>query len=278
MATMSAPRQARVLTAWISAEDSRRIGGSPDDQVRRQAAREALCRRAAVDQSGLLADWPAALAEHEAALRASEGAKWLFAGGWELKLITDLRRVIAAQPLVFVDQMDKPFDVVPSDLASIARIALPLSAPDSEVPVRFDEATQTWTVSSPSPNLRITGNWGGQVEPGVLGFGFLMRVLPSFLSVVEYRGRYILRDGYHRAYRFLSAGISTVPVFVRRFADDQAVFSAGMLPQAVFCGERPPTLQDYHDDAVAETVWHAPTDTSIVVSAAPTSLVFGRVA
>jgi hypothetical protein len=276
---MSEPRAARALVAWLSAQEGRRLGGGAADRDRRQAARDALLSRpVAVDQAGLVVSLPPAFGEHAAAVRASEGAKSMFANGWEIELITDLRRVIAAQPTVFLDGPENGVEPVSPDPASIARIALPLSAPASQVPVRFDEPSQTWHITSPSPNLRITGNFGGEVEPGVLGFGFLVRVLPSFVSVAEYRGRYILRDGYHRAYRFLSQGVRAVPAFVRRFGDDESLFRAGMLPEAVYCGERPPTLQDYLDDAVASDVSFAPRETTIVVSAAPTSLVFGQLA
>ncbi|HUA47956.1 MAG TPA: hypothetical protein VMA77_22150 [Solirubrobacteraceae bacterium] len=277
-ASVSPSRPARALVAWLSTQEGRRLGGGAADPDRRRAARDTrLQRPAVVDQSGLLGRWPSALEEHALALQASEGAKSMFAGGWEIGLITDLRRVIAAQPTVFVAPED-PVEPVPHDAAEIARIALPLSAPAAQVPVDFDEERQTWNITSPSPNLRITGNFGGEVEPGVLGFGFLVRVLPSFISLAEYRGRYILRDGYHRAYRFLSHGVLAVPAFIRRFADDESPFRSGMLPEEVYCGERPPTLQDYLDDAVAEDVWISPRGTTIAVSAGPTSLVFGRLA
>ena len=186
--------------------------------------------------------------------------------------------MIAAQPTVFVDGPEDSLGSCAHELSELARIALPLTAPAAQVPVRFDEERQTWNISSPSPNLRITGNFGGEVEPGVLGFGFLVKVLPSFVSVAEYRGRYILRDGYHRGYSFLRAGAVSVPAFVRRFDEDESPFRAGMLPEAVYCGERPPTLADYHDDVVAGDVSFAPSETTIVVSAAPTSLAFGRIA
>jgi hypothetical protein len=276
---MSTSRQARALLAWLSAQDGQRLGGPAADPARRSAARDSLADRpAAVDQSGVVAPWPSTLAEHAAALRASEDAEPMFANGWEIGLVTDLRRVIAAQPTVFVDEPSDFVAPAVHDLAALARIALPLTAPAAQVPVRFDEDSQTWNITSPSPNLRITGNFGGELEPGVLGFGFLVRVLPSFVSVAEYRGRYILRDGYHRAYAFLRAGAVNVPAFIRRFGDDESPFRSGMLPEEVYCGDRPPTLQDYHDDAVAADVSFTPNDTTIVVSATPTSLAFGRIA
>src|SRR3984885_3027954 len=205
-------RRARALVAWLSADDGQRLGGPAADPAQRSAGRDSLADRpAVVDQSGVVSALPSTLAEHAAALRGSEGAKPMVANGWEIGLITDLRRVIAAQPAVFVDEPSDFVAPVVHALAALGRIALPLTAPAAQVPVRFDEDSQTWNISSPSPNLRITGNFGGELEPGVLGFGFLVRVLPSFVSVAEYRGRYILRDGYHRAYAFLRAGAVSVP-------------------------------------------------------------------
>jgi hypothetical protein len=46
-------------------------------------------------------------------------------------------------------------------------------------------------------------------------FGFAVALNPSYMQVVHYRGRYFLRDGYHRAYGLLSRGITVVPAFVR---------------------------------------------------------------
>lgn len=272
-------RRARALVAWLSAQDGERLGGAVADPARLRTARQALADRpAGVEQSGLIAPWPTALEDHVAALRAGEGAKPMFANGWEIGLITDLRRVIAAQPTVFVDGPEESLGSSAHDLSELARIALPLTAPAAQVPVRFDEECQTWNITSPSPNLRITGNFGGEVEPGVLGFGFLVKVLPSFVSVAEYRGRYILRDGYHRTYELLRAGVLSVPAFVRSFAENESPFRSGMLAEDVYCGERPPTLADYHDDAVAGDACFTPSETTIVVSAAPTSLAFGRIA
>jgi hypothetical protein len=271
-------RRSRALLAWMASEQLARLRGRAADPDAARRAREALRRRPAdLDQSGLIEPWPAALSAHERALRATEGAKPMFDNGWELAVIADLRRVVAAQPTVFVDDIPgQEGDVVPGDLVSIARLTLPLAPPSAELPARFDEDSQTWNISSSSPNLRITGTFAGEVKPDVLGFGFLLSILPSFVSVAELRRRYVLRDGYHRAYQLLAAGVATIPAFVRRFGDDESLFRNGMLPEDVYCGERPPTLADYHDDNVAGDVAYAPTDTIIRVQAAPAHLAFGR--
>ncbi len=248
-------RRARALVAWLSREEAMRLRGRAGDRMREERGREALRARAVdVDQSGLMQAWPAALETHAAELRASEGAGAMFADGWELALVSDLRRVVAAQPTVFVDSgQDPAIDVGSGDLSDIAHLTLPLAEPAAEVAARFDQDAQAWIISSRNPNLRISGRFGGDVQPNVLGFGFLVQVLPSFMSVAEICGRYVLCDGYHRALRLLEAGVVTAPVFVRRFGEiDGSLFRAGMLSTDVYCGERPPTLADYHDDTVAE--------------------------
>jgi hypothetical protein len=252
-------------------------GGAGDSDAARRA-REALKRRpAGLDQSGLIEAWPAELSAHAGALQASDGAKPMFERGWDLAVIADLRRVVAAQPTVFVDEIvGYDAEVAPDDLAAIAQLTLPLSPPSAQLPAHFDEDEQTWNISSPSPNLRITGTFAGEVKPDVVGFGFLLEILTSFVSVAEFRGRWVLRDGYHRTYRLLAAGVRRVPAFVRRFGDDESLFHSGMLPEDVYCGERPPTLADYHDDTVAGDVAYAPSETTIRVQAAPPGLAFGR--
>ncbi len=271
-------RLSRALLAWLAPEQVARLRGEAGDPNVARRAREALTRRpAGLDQSGLIEAWPADLIGHGDALRAAEAARPMFERGWELAVIGDLRRVVAAQPTVFTDEIvGYDAGVAADDLEAIARLTLPLSPPSAQLPAHFDEDEQTWNISSPSPNLRITGTFAGEVKPDVVGFGFLLEILTSFVSVAEVRGRWVLRDGYHRTYRLLAAGVVRVPAFVRRFGDDEPLFRNGMLPEEVYCGERPPTLADYHDDTVAGDVAYAPGETTIRVQAGPPGLAFGR--
>ena len=249
-----------------------------DDDAPLPEPASALGDRRAPDQSALLGPVPAALADHVAALRSSEGAQRMFAQGWEVALVRDLRLVIAAQPTVSPDRMPgEPLDPTPADLAAIASLMLPLAPPAPEIAYALDEPTQTWEVSSPNPNLRITGTFGGELSPGVNGFGFLFSVMTSYLSVVERDGRYVLRDGYHRAYRLLTAGITEAPAFIRRHPDGP-LFRHGMLPEAAYLGLQPPTLADYHDDAVCVDAWLTETGTRARVQATPARLAVGTIA
>src|SRR5207247_9385530 len=86
----------------------------------------------------------------------------------------------------------------PEDVESLAQVSLPTSA-QASVPAQYDQVRQAWIISGPNPNLRIVGNFGGPVQAGAIGFGFLVSVLQSFVQVARVQGRHVLRDGHHRA-------------------------------------------------------------------------------
>jgi len=199
--------------------------------------------------------------------------------GWEIWLVTDLRRVIAAQSRVSCepspgDQPDPPQD----DPLAIAQLTLPLVAPAPSIVHQLSEPDQTWTISSANPNLRISGAFGGEVSPGVHGIGFLFSEMPSYLSVAECDGRLVLRDGYHRAYRLIAAGIVQAPAFVRRLPHGETLLRAGRLPERAYLSEKPPTLADFHDDRFAIDVRLGRERTVARVRATPAGLAIGTIA
>jgi hypothetical protein len=85
-----------------------------------------------------------------------------------------------------------------------------------------------------------------------MGFGFAVRQQQSYVQVARLGDRYFLRDGYHRAYGLLAAGIRYVPALVKDFPSFEEVgLPPGLLPQGAYLGDRPPLLTDYLDDSVA---------------------------
>jgi hypothetical protein len=71
-----------------------------------------------------------------------------------------------------------------------------------------------------------------------------------FFEVAEYRGRWFLRDGYHRAYRLLQNGVNWVPAVILRArtigelgAADSCFFDESQL-----FSDRPPKVTDFLDD------------------------------
>jgi hypothetical protein len=253
-------RPTRALIGWMTLDDAklwlagRRIDQQPREEhtQRAERARAAVASRPfGLDQSNLIGAAPENLAGHIEALRQHAAGASYFSEGWEVA-IADLSRVCAVQPQVYTDQAAQRIaGVTASDVVSLASISLPIPA-SAALPVQFDQTKQAWVFSSPNPNLRILGQFRGQAQPGVNCFGFVVVVAPSFLQVASYRGRYLLRDGYHRAYGFLSRGITRVPVFVRQFETfDELALPAGLLSQDAFLGDRPPLLVDYFNDEVS---------------------------
>ena len=259
-------RPARSLIGWMPADQAERVQhGNRQDvpvteeaRVRAAAARQAVAARVAgIDQMGSISAAPPELEDHIKSLREHPAVAVYFAEGWRVSLV-DLRRVCAVQPNVFIDHAEERVrDVDPADLRSIAAVSLPLPG-DSQLPAQFDESKNVWLLAAPNPNLRIMGHFGGEVQPGVVGFGFVVAISPSFLQVVRFQGRLFLRDGYHRAVGFLQRGVPVVPVFTREFGPLESLnLPAGMLPQGAYFGDRPPCLPDYLDDAVSVQV-HLP--------------------
>jgi hypothetical protein len=137
----------------------------------------------------------------------------------------------------------------------IAAVTLPVGIADEAFPVQFDEERRTWLISDANPNLKLVGHYGGRIQDGApLSFGFNVAVVPSFVQVACHHGRYVLRDGYHRAFGLLQRGITRVPAFVRDFGVGGLGLGAGLFGTDVYLGARPPLLSDFLDDAVAADV------------------------
>jgi hypothetical protein len=228
--------------------------GADEAQLIQSAHESAAAREPVEAETDVVRNVDPALDGHVREVVATEGGAAMLAEGWEVKLV-DLRRVRGAQPVVFSDEAEaRVADVDPQDIVSIAQVTLPMPQP-TELPAQFDEAQRAWIFSSPNPNLKIVGHFGAELQPGVMGFGFIVRLLPSFLSVALFEGKPILRDGYHRAYGLLRRGIHVVPAFVREVPSIEAIgFPQGMVAQELYLGSQPPRLPDYLDDDVAADI------------------------
>jgi hypothetical protein len=267
-ATPQAKRPARVLLGWLSAQEAalmqggrevqagQRLQDIPEQQLARaRRAREAVASRpAGVDQADIVQEPPEALGEHLAELHKHPVAAELLGDGWQPALV-DLSRVCATQAYVYTDDaVERTMGISADDIAALAQVTLPPAA-GSPPRASFDAAKQAFVFSSPNPNLRVVDRFEQQLERGVAVYGFVVRVMPSFLLVAGINGRYILRDGYHRAYGMLKRGINVVPAFVRDFGKlEEITVPAGMLPHDVFLGDRPPRLCDYLDESVTAEV------------------------
>ena len=192
------------------------------------------------------------LARYLDEFRSRPEAQPYLAEGWEPQLV-DLREARAFQPVVFTDRL--PELCTSEDLVGLARVTLPPRS-NTAPPLSFDEASTTLSISGSNPNLRIVGNFVGPVNGtnGPTGIGFVFDLQPSYVQVAMFQGHAILRDGYHRAFALLRAGIPIVPALVRQFASSQGILSPSSLPLEVVLGPSGPNLLDYHNPLVAADV------------------------
>lgn len=271
-ATSPALRPARALIGWMNPAQAALCLASQraDHQSNPEYLQTAERLRAAVaarpswiEQTDVVGDPPERLAEYGKSLTQHPAIAAFFGQGWRVAIV-DLSKVCALQPLVFSDGLERMSSMQPSDPLSLAQISLPTPTP-VPIPAQFDSFKQAWVFSSPNPNLRITGQAGGPVQPGLNAFGFMVGLTPSYMQVVCCRGRHLLRDGYHRAFGFLRLGITHVPAFVRDFGRvDEMGLPAGLLNSDIFLGDRPPLLIDYHRDDVSAEVL-APATRKVVI-------------
>jgi hypothetical protein len=256
-------RPARSLIGWMPAERAERVQHgnrqdvpvSEESRARASSARSAVAARpAGLDQTQVISAAPVELAEHINSLRQHPAVAPYFAEGAVVSLV-DLRRVCAVQPNVFIDHSaERVRDVDSEDIRSVGVVWLPIPT-KAELPAQWDESKNVWLFSAPNPNLRFLGHFAGEIQPGMVGFGFFVGVSSSFLQVAEFQGRLFLRDGYHRAIGFLQRGINVVPAFTRTLGPLESLgLPAGMLPQGAYFGDRPPCLPDYLDDSVSVQV------------------------
>ena len=158
-----------------------------------------------------------------------------FAGQQPSIQVVDLRELIAFQRRLVLDPL-RPAPAVPRQDDWPALLALAFGPPRATEHVWVDERT----VNSPNPDL--------QLRPAADG-GLILHGGSPFLEVALLGGRAFLRDGYHRAYRLLAAGVWAVPAVVFQAETLDEVFPAApwFFPATVL--ERPdaPRVRDFHD-------------------------------
>jgi hypothetical protein len=252
-------RPARVLIGWMAEEEAvlmqtRRQDEHPrkaEFELRaRQARLVASARRPTIEARGVVSEAPADLRKFVASFHTALQPEELEKEGWRIAL-ADLRRVCAVHPSIFTDT-ELP-DVDADDFEALARITL---QPPGETgfEVQYHKDRQAWIIPA-GPNLKLVDEFQTQVPGGLIGLGFTFRKFGSFLQVVGYRDRYVIRDGNHRALTFLARGINVVPALVTDAMSVQDIhLRRGMLPIDIVLGDRPPLMPDYLDDDVSAEV------------------------
>ena len=99
--------------------------------------------------------------------------------------------------------------------------------------------------SNPDLEVRLSQNTGPGFQLPLSLYGGS----PCF-EVAELRGRWFLRDGYHRAYRLLQAGVHRIPAIViyTRTIDELGATEPWFFSEEQLFSERPPHVTDFLDE------------------------------
>lgn len=263
-------RELRALLAWFEPADalSALLGfrlPDPGEDVQAQLAVHEAKRRAVLERPAhapgeaaqplppeLVPPGEAMLASLLAAEPPEERQRYRVA-------MVDLGEVLAFQKVIMLDRRDPRLETVePGDLQQLFDICMPSGRVEEDLDGTYDKDGRGLTITSPNPNLRLGPVQTIEFPPGsgnrIIGCAVLFG--SPFMHVVEYQGRYVLKDGYHRAFALLARGIRKVPVILqaaRTFAD---IHRGGttLIAAEHLLGPRPPRLLDFHDPDVSTTV------------------------
>jgi hypothetical protein len=173
---------------------------------------------------------------------------------WTVAAIDLSLPIVSYQTLVYTDDaVQRVSSIDLEDPNALFEACLP-QLEKVEVLGGFDPSQNAFTVSSLNPNLRIASF---EVVETPLSNGLTKRIVGftlslggSHIQVVEYRGRWMIRDGYHRLYGLLARGAKVVPcVLIRaRTFEETGAGRPGFFSFEALYSDRPPLLSDFLDD------------------------------
>jgi hypothetical protein len=159
---------------------------------------------------------------------------------WSLGIV-DLRPLLAFQRRLFF-HTERQCTIGRRDPAALLALSFGPTRPVDCETVR-DPATNTLIVRSENPNLRVryTGNVSSPIS---------IETGSPFFEVAYLRDRWFLRDGYHRAYSLLQAGIFAVPAVIvqAKTIEELGATQPWFFPEEVLFSEAPPRVLDFLDD------------------------------
>lgn len=160
---------------------------------------------------------------------------------WSLGVI-DLRRLLAFQRRLYFRSSPDPSALpVQHDRNALMATSFASVRP-LPVEVTRDEGRETVTMQSTNPNLHLRVSKDAAAPIAV-------HAGSPFFEVAQYADRWFLRDGYHRAYDLLTAGIVHLPAVIvraRTLAELGAV-GAQFFSEKILLSRHPPLVSDFLD-------------------------------
>jgi hypothetical protein len=168
--------------------------------------------------------------------------------------VVDLRRLIAFQRRLVLDREAPPVHIPKQeDWSALCGLAFEGRRSLAHCVHAFDRGVSDYAVQlhSTNPDLRIS--LAESVSEGTLPL--ILTGGSPFFEVAEFRDRWFLRDGYHRAYRMLRAGVTkgfAVIVHARTLEEVGAVEPFFFGEETLFAA-RPPRVVDFLEEELVLT-------------------------
>jgi hypothetical protein len=175
---------------------------------------------------------------------------------WELGVV-DLRMLVSFQRrLVLRDEFIESQD---SGWSSRIDLAFP---PHRSSCFAHNLRHNALTLISENPDLTA---WLYANPDREQSFGLTIYHGSPFMEVGLYRGRWFLRDGYHRAYRLLRSGIFEMPAVIvhARTLEELGASHPWFFPEQVLFQNRPPLVADFQRDKLLVR-WRRPARRKVI--------------
>ena len=196
---------------------------------------------------------PAAAATHVQALKASPLFALNYGATVDIQMI-ELGNVLACQYWVDTHVSGgvhgAGMQATPS-LDELLNTALPLSIipPVNLMTMSTPNGMVAYSMNN---TLRVEGPGFDQTTGRVT---FAIGLGPNLLLIREHAGRYVLMNGYHRAWLLRSKKVTMVPAVIAHVADPKDLdLGPGFVSASVLMGPRPPTVDDFFNNSVSMDV------------------------
>jgi hypothetical protein len=163
---------------------------------------------------------------------------------WRLGVV-DIRSLLAFQRrLVFNTHVAQPAIPAIDDWDALLALSFGLQKPiDREATYERSSETLILRSDNPSLHVRLTDDPENPLR---------VHAGSPFFEVARFRGRWFLRDGYHRAYALLKADIFAVPAVVveARTIEELGAIHPWFFPEDILFSDRPPLVTDFLNDGL----------------------------
>ncbi len=179
------------------------------------------------------------------------------ADSWSFGMV-EIRKTHCFQTNVNLDYSGLLAEKAPSpdDLQGTLEFCLPTKEVQaSEFMLGFNQATWTYSLVSENLDLRLVGNVQGEDPNSKRKFvGFMFGGGVRQISVVEYQGVYMIKNGYHRAYALAKKGHEYMPCIVVKTDSWQftGANAAGFFPVDLMTSDKSPIVGDFFSKAAVD--------------------------